>query len=182
MLLVWNIPRPQFSNYYNRRYLWHTTTSWHKQKPYTNCFIITHTYTRSPNILILHITESDAITAIHQDWKYRRFQLLNLYNNSSFQTVTNGWSWSLMYYTSQTKTDSLVRIPVLIDRSLHTYSPCSTHTIYVMHHSPCVTTPDTNLHFQHQISAAIYNDTIKNAQSCVYTVTLHLNVKNSYKV
>jgi len=52
-----------------------------------------------------------------------------------------------MYYTSQTKTDSLVRIPELIDRSLHTYSPCSTNTIYVMHYSPCVTTQVTNLHF-----------------------------------
>ena len=128
--------------------MWHTTTSWHKQKPYTNCFIITHTYTRSPNILILHITESDAITPIHQDWKYRRFHLLNLYDNSNFRTITNGWNLSLiMYYTSQTKTDSLVRIPELIDRSLHTYSPCPTNTIHVMHYSPCVTTQVTNLHF-----------------------------------
>ena len=87
-----------------------------------------------------------------------------------------------MYYTSQTETDSLVRIPVLIDRSLHKYSPCSTNTIYVMHYSPCVTTPVTNLHFQHQISAAIYDDTKTNAQSCVYTVTLHLNIKNTYAV
>jgi len=83
---------------------------------------------------------------------------------------------------NKTETDSLVRIPVLIDRSLHTYSPCSTNTIYVMHYSLCITTPATNLHFQHQISAAIYNDTKTNARSCVYTVTLHWNIKTSYAV
>jgi len=33
--------------------------------------------------------------------------------------------------------------------------------------------PVTNLQFQHQISAAIYNDTKTNAQSSVHTVTLH---------
>jgi len=42
-----------------------------------------------------------------------------------------------------------------------------------MHYSLCITTPVTNLHFEHQISAAIYNDTPPNAPSCVYTVTLH---------
>jgi hypothetical protein len=34
----------------------------------------------------------------------------------------------------------------------------------------------------HQISAAIYDDTETNAESCVYTVTLQLNIKNSYTV
>jgi len=37
--LVVNILRPQFSNDCNRRYFWHTKTSWHKQKPTRKCFI-----------------------------------------------------------------------------------------------------------------------------------------------
>jgi hypothetical protein len=42
--------------------------------------------------------------------------------------------------------------------------------------------PVTNLHFQHQISAAIYNDTPTNEPSSLYTVTLQLNIKISYTV
>jgi hypothetical protein len=61
-----------------------------------------------------------------------------------------------------------------IDRSLHTYSPCSTNTTYVMHYSPQRV---RNLRIQHQILVAIYNDTKTNAQSCVYTVTLHSKIK-----
>jgi len=63
---------------------------WHKQKPYTNHFIITHTYTHGPNILTLHITESDAITAPRQQWKDHRFHLPNLSDNSGF-TIGNWW-------------------------------------------------------------------------------------------
>lgn len=86
-----------------------------------------------------------------------------------------------MRYTRQTERDSTVRIRVLTVCYCSSYSPCSTNTIYERHATLATNTPVLDVHFEHQTSAPIY-DSPTNAQSCIYTVALHLNIKNSYTV
>jgi hypothetical protein len=117
-----------------------------------------------PQYFIFHTSELHAIITLNQDCKYP--------NCISF--------FIIMPYKPHTERDSILGIRVLTIRSLRTYSPRSTNKIYEMHTTLTITTPVTHTS-NTKTSAEIY-DTPTNARSYLYTVTLHLNFKNSYTV
>lgn len=179
--LVLNILRPQFSNDCNS-HIFDTLRHRDEQKPNRTGFIITHIqagpqyfdvsyfrlrcdYNPTPRLKTVNIA-----VVIHL-----------LYLTIFRFSICSWWMKLIMRYTRQAERDSTVRIRVLTACSWSQYSPCSTNTIYKRHATLATNTPATDVHFQHQTSAPIY-DSPTNAQSCIYTVTTHLNIKNSYTV
>ena len=88
---------------------------------------------------MLHITESGTIIALHQDWKHRRYHLLNLSDNSGVQLVNGEVDFLLCLLRRKLKQIHLYEFQYSLIVLCTRVTPYSTNTIHPMHYSLCIT-------------------------------------------